>query len=63
VAMVYTFFANVYPVPAFPLNVIPYLFLVTLAVALGWYFRLKQRSPEVIERIGKTETDALEGVG
>jgi amino acid transporter len=63
VAMVYTFFANVYPVPAFPLNVIPYLFLATLAVALGWFFRLKARSPEVIERIGNTETDALEGVG
>jgi amino acid transporter len=63
VAMLYTFFANVYPVPAFPLNVIPYLFLATLALALGWFLRLRARTPEVIERIGQTETDALEGVG
>ena len=62
-AMVYTFFANVYPVPAFPLNVIPYLFLATFAVALVWYFRLARQRPDVIARIGQTETDALEGVG
>ena len=61
--MAYTFFANVYPVPTFPLNVIPYLFLVTVAIALGWYFTLARRRPEVIGRIGKTETDLLEGVG
>ena len=61
--MAYTFFANVYPVPAFPLNVIPYLFIVTVAAALGWFFVLTRRHPEVIARIGKTETDLLEGVG
>jgi amino acid transporter len=61
--MAYTFFANVYPVPAFPLNVIPYLFLITVAVALGWFFVLTRRRPDVIGRIGKTETDLLEGVG
>ncbi|KMO81863.1 amino acid permease [Mycolicibacterium chubuense] len=63
VAMAYTFFANVYPQPAFPLNVIPYLFLVTIAAALAWYLVLARRRPEVIGRIGKTETDALDGVG
>ena len=63
IAMAYTFFANVYPVPAFPLNVIPYVFLVTVAAALVWYFLLARRSPEVIARIGQTETDMLEGVG
>jgi amino acid transporter len=62
-AMAYTFFANVYPVPPFPLNVIPYLFLATVVVALAWYFRLARRNPEVIARIGQTETDALEGIG
>jgi amino acid transporter len=63
VTMAYTFFANVYPVPAFPLNVIPYLFLATVAAALAWYLLLAKRRPEVIARIGKTETDLLEGVG
>lgn len=62
-AMAYTFFANVYPVPTFPLNILPYLFLATVAVALGWYYHLVRNHPEVIARIGQTETDTLEGVG
>ncbi len=63
VAMAYTFFANVYPVPAFPLNVIPYLFLVTVALALVWFGHVKRTRPEVVGRIGRTETDILDGVG
>lgn len=63
VAMVYVFFANVWPVPAWPLNVIPYLFLLTMIAALAWYLHLAKRRPEVIANIGNTETDALEGVG
>lgn len=62
-AMAYTFFANVYPVPAFPLNVIPYLFLATVALALVWFGHIKRTRPEVVDRIGRTETDILEGVG
>ncbi|WP_167099110.1 APC family permease [Mycobacterium sp. DL592] len=63
VAMAYTFFANVYPVPAFPLNVIPYLFLATVAIALVWFGHIKRTRPEIVDRIGRTETDILEGVG
>lgn len=63
VAMAYTFFANVYPVPAFPLNVIPYLFVVTVALALVWFGHVKRTRPEVVGRIGRTETDILDGVG
>ncbi|WP_328359461.1 APC family permease [Mycobacterium sp. NBC_00419] len=63
VAMAYTFFANVYPVPAFPLNVLPYLFLATVALALVWFGHIKRTRPEVVDRIGRTETDILEGVG
>ncbi len=62
-AMAYTFFANVYPVPAYPLNILPYLFLATMALALVRFYRLKRAAPEVIARIGQTETDILEGVG
>lgn len=62
-AMAYVFFANVYPVPVYPFNVIPYIFLVTMAVAVGWYLFLKAKRPQTIESIGKTETDVLEGVG
>lgn len=62
-AMAYVFFANVWPVPAWPLNVIPYLFLVTMIAAIAWYLHLAKHRPEVIANIGNTETDALEGVG
>lgn len=63
VSMAYVFFANVWPVPAFPLNVIPYVFLVTLAIALGWYGYLARRHPQVLSNIGQTETEMMEGVG
>lgn len=63
VAMAYVFIANVYPIPPFPLNIMPYLFLATLAVAVAWYVYLRRRHPEVISRIGNTETDVLEGIG
>jgi amino acid transporter len=62
-SMAYVFYANVYPVPAFPLNVIPYIFFLTMAVAIGWYAYLSKNRPEVILNIGNTETDVLEGAG
>lgn len=62
VAMVYVFYANVYPVPAYPLNIIPFIFLAFMAVAGGWYLYLRSRHPSVIEQVGTTETDILEGI-
>lgn len=61
--MAYVFFANVFPVPAFPFNVIPYVFVVCVLAALSRYWYLKARHPEVIARIGNTETSAMDGVG
>ena len=61
VSMAYVFVANVIPVPAFPLNVIPYVFFATMAVAIAWYIYLSKKRPEVIRNIGNTETDVLEG--
>ena len=62
-SMAYVFYANVYPVPAYPLNVIPWLFIATVAVALAWYLILSRRSPHVISRIGTSEVETLEGIG
>ena len=62
-AMAYVFFANVWPVPAWPLNVIPYLFLVTMIAAYAWYKYRTTSRPDVLANIGNTETDALAGVG
>ncbi len=42
---------SVYPVPAFPYNVFPYLFLLYLVVGGGWFLMLRLRSPQTIEEI------------
>jgi amino acid transporter len=63
VSMAYVFYANVYPIPAYPLNVIPWLFLATVAAALVWYGILSRRSPHVISNIGTSEMETLEGIG
>lgn len=61
-AMVYVFFANVYPVPAFPLNVIPYLFVVTMLIAFTRYWWIRAKRPEVLDRVGKTHVEELAGI-
>jgi Amino acid transporters len=34
---------SIYPIPAYPLNLLPYIFLVWLAVSLLWYLRVKRK--------------------
>ncbi|HTK11589.1 MAG TPA: APC family permease [Ktedonobacteraceae bacterium] len=40
-----------YPVPAYPVNLFPYIFLVYMAVGGGWLFVVSRRSPDKIEEI------------
>lgn len=63
VAMAYVFFANVWPVPAFPLNVIPYLFIATMLIAFSRFWWIRAKRPEVLQNVGNTHTEMLEGVG
>lgn len=42
---------SVYPVPPFPFNVFPYLFLMYLVVGGGWFLTLRQRSPQTINNM------------
>lgn len=63
VAMAYVFIANVYPVPEFPGNIIPYIFIATMLVAFIRFWYLKAKHPEVLKQIGNTHTEAMEGVG
>lgn len=63
VGMAYVFYANVIPVPAYPLNILPWIVLALVVVALIWYSIVKSQRPEVIARIGTTETDVLKGIG
>ncbi len=63
VGMAYVFFANVYPVPPFPLNLLPYLFVATMLVAFIRFWYVKAKNPEVLDRVGKTHVEEMEGIG
>lgn len=62
-SMAYVFYANIIPIPAFPLNIIPLLFLIAVLAGIARYVWVKKNRPAVIEAIGSTETDVLEGIG
>lgn len=42
---------SVYPIPASPYNVFPYLFLMYFVVGGGWFLMLRLHSPEIIENM------------
>lgn len=50
---------SLYPVPAFPYNVFPYLFLMYLAVGAGFLWLLRQRSPQTIDSMQR-DLEAVE---
>lgn len=41
--------STLFPVPAKPYNVFPFLFLMYLVVGGGWFLMLRLHSPEIIE--------------
>jgi amino acid transporter len=43
------FLSEMFPVPAQPYNVFPYLFLLYLAVGIAWFTLLRLRSPQIIQ--------------
>jgi hypothetical protein len=49
--MTFVIFGSVYPVPAWPQNLLPYLFLAYLAAGAAWVFRLARRSPQLLSAI------------
>jgi amino acid transporter len=44
---------SIYPVPAYPLNLLPYIFLAYLAAGAAWFFILKARAPQTLLGIEK----------
>ena len=40
--------STMFPVPAAPYNIFPYLFLLYLAVTCGWFFKQRLRSPGIV---------------
>ncbi|MET9662024.1 APC family permease [Streptomyces sp. NPDC006510] len=56
-AMVYVFYRNLWPAPAWPLNVLPYVFVGALVVGIVGFAVLRVRRPEVAERAGTFADD------
>ena len=54
-ALLYVFYKNVYPVPPYPYNLFPWIFLGLLVLGLAWYAIVRVRRPEVAEEIGTME--------
>lgn len=61
--MGYVFFANIWPIPDLPFNVLPYIFVATMIAAFIRYWYVARMHPDVIARIGTTHTEMMEGVG
>lgn len=61
--MGYVFFANIWPIPDFPINVLPYIFVATMIAAFIRYWYVARNHPNVISRIGSTHTEMMEGIG
>jgi amino acid transporter len=55
-ALGYVIFSNFYPVPAFPFNILPFIFGGILLAGVAWYWYLKRTNPEVANRIGTIQT-------
>ncbi|HUH53125.1 MAG TPA: APC family permease [Microbacteriaceae bacterium] len=63
IAMGYVFFANIWPIPEFPTNILPYLFIITMALGYARYFYAIKKDPSVKDRVGESHTEMMEGVG
>jgi amino acid transporter len=46
-----SFLSQIFPIPAAPYNVFPYLFLLYLSVGAGWFTIIRSRSPRVIQQM------------
>ena len=51
-AMIYVLFKNVSPVPAYPFNILPYIFLGLLLLGLARFAWIRVKDPEQAARIG-----------
>ena len=54
--LVVTLVGTVYPVPAWPYNVLPYVFLALLAIGVAYFLVLRQVAPA---RLAQIEADLI----
>ena len=55
--MAYVLYGSLYPAPAYPYDLLPYLFAASLLVVAGWYAVLKTRVPQVLAGISSMDLD------
>ena len=44
--MLFVFFGSLYPVPDYPYNLLPYLFVAYLTVGAAWFYIASMRAPQ-----------------
>jgi amino acid transporter len=49
--MAFVIYGSVYPVPAYPFNILPYLFLAYMVIGAVWFAILKAKSPQILASI------------
>jgi amino acid transporter len=49
--MLFVIFGSVYPVPAYPYSILPFVFFAYIAVGAVWFAVLKAKSPQTLESI------------
>jgi amino acid transporter len=58
VVMAYVFYRNIFPVPAAPMNLLPYVFVAVLVLGIAGFAALRFRDPEAAQRAGTYAEDA-----
>ena len=51
ILMTLSLFGSLYPIPAYPLNLLPYIFLLYMVIGAIWFFVLKAKAPTVLLQI------------
>ena len=59
VALLYVFYKNVIPVPDYPYNLFPWIFLGLVVLGLAWYAVVRMRNPEVLREVGMMEEEPI----
>jgi amino acid transporter len=57
--LLYVFYKNVVPVPDWPMNLMPWIFLGALAVGMAWYAAVRVRNPQVLAEVGSVEEEPV----
>jgi amino acid transporter len=58
-ALLYVFYKNVVPVPPYPLNLMPWIFLGLIVLGMAWYAVERVRKPQLVQEVGTYEEEPV----